>query len=87
MKYDNHRKFRHELVKILDRSKISQSPLRESFITLSWRKYNSQDRKIKLFKSFLEKFKYEDLKKKMLKAKAWGSYLYLITDGDPKKLL
>ena len=82
MKFDNHRKFRYELVKVLKKSKISPSPLREDFISLSWRKYKSQNRKSILFDTAFKRAKYRNLRKTMLKEKTWGCYLSLMTDGD-----
>ena len=87
MKYDNHRKFRFELVRLLKRSRISQSPLREDFISLSWRKYKSHDSTTILFDSSFERAKYEKIKKNMIKQITWGAYLYLMTDGNLPKII
>lgn len=82
------RKFRFDLLIILQKSGIQQqSPLRESFINLSWHKYSCKDRKVQLFVSSMEKNKYIHIVKKMKKNKTWGSYLYLITNGDTRRLL
>lgn len=87
MRYSSRRQFRYELGKILNRSHIAISPLREAFISQVWRRYNSQDRRIKLFSSSLEESKFNSIRKKMSKSMTWGSFLYFITDGNPKNLL
>ena len=88
MKYENYRKFRHTLLELLNKTKVMQSPIREKFFRLSWRIYNSlPNGKVKLFANRFEKNRYEYIIKEMMQNRIWGSYLYLITDGDPKRFL
>lgn len=87
MKYENRKIFRHIIIGLLEKSGIMRSPIREKFISLSWRIYNSPNGNIKIYANKFEKNRYEDIIKKIKQHRAWGNYLYLITNGNPTRLL
>lgn len=82
MKYENRKRFKYALGLLMNKSRITSGPLRERFISLSWKKYKSQDKSVKLFANPMEKNSFNSILKKMNENKTWGSYIYLMTDGN-----
>lgn len=81
MKYENYKRFRYDLGRILDKAGIFHDILREGFIRISWRKYKTNALKDKLFQNELERMMYKNLWTKLKKNNQMLSYRGFMKDG------
>jgi hypothetical protein len=81
MKYKEEQIFRNQLGALLDKALVEKGQDRETFIDISWKKYNAKNKHDNLLNDQIERDLSLPVRTKLSDNKLWFDYLKFMRDG------